>query len=452
MTDLLQFASIGAMSAYAVTTLESGRIAYVNNVRDFFFLEKTINSGSTDSIQDVVAAAFGGVWHRMGLGGPYWKNQRYWWIDAETGNDENLGASDSPLMTMDELVRRLLGVQKVRYDYVVTLTAVTQSTVNTFGLDVELDGGSVTFVGTPRFSSSLGTITAFNGGVDYTNATAPYLRFAGTGSLDNDLLYASSSVGANAIGWATGGDHGRIDVTMSTLTGAVGRQLYQALTPTLDTPGVVVRGRGDLILNGIRLGTSGNSRVVVGGQAPANVHLVMSSVESDHVEFAGGASIELDRTRVVSRSGSVDFHMGSRTFGSGSGFVTPRSDINIVDSTFEHAGGTFRNSRVVVHDANVVLSIAGLSGSALASASMIVGSNSNVDVRNLLVTQSFTNDVTVDGSACNVFHDDVNRPKATLVVNDGYMDRALLWSATPWYDAVRDVRVASGSLTNVGGV
>lgn len=446
---MLIFPNIGAMSAFDVTKLESGRLAFVKSVRDYFFIEKTVNSGSTDSIQDVQAAAFGGVWHRMGLGGGYWKNQRFWWIDAEVGSDENLGASDVPLKTLDELVRRLFGVAKIRSDYTVTLTSVTQSIANTFGLDVEFDGGSITFQGAPKFSASIGTITALSGDVDYAGADVPGVYFSGTGSIDNNLLYASGSgVGSNVLGWALDGGPGVVFTTA--FTGAVGADLYQAASPIINTPGVISRGRGSLILSGVRLGASGNSRVVVGGDESAPIAFILSSLESDLLELAGG-SLTLDRSRVRSTSGSIAVHNQARIFGSGSGFVTPRQQVNIRDSRVEQGSAVFWNSTVVAKSAQVILSVAGASGSALASSSLEVQSDAVVDVRNLISTRSLEYPVKVTGQNVTVFYDTGQLPKADPVaVNNGHTQN-FTWATLPWQDLMRDTRIVSGTLSSVGG-
>lgn len=445
--DVLIFPNIGAMSAFDVTKLESGRLAFVKSVRDYFFIEKTVNSGSTDSIQDVQAAAFGGVWHRMGLGGGYWKNQRFWWIDAEIGNDENLGASDVPLRTLDELIRRLFGVTKIRSDYVVTLTSVTQSIVNTFGLDVEFDGGSITFQGAPRFSASIGTITALSGDVDYAGADVPGVYFGGTGSVNNNLLYASgTAIGTNVLGWALDGDPGVVFTTP--FTGAVGTDLYQAASPIINTPGVISRGRGSLILSGVRLGISGNPHIVVGGDESAPITFVLSSLESNLLELAGGSLI-FDRSRVRSTSGSINIHSQTRIFGSGSGFVTPRQQINIRDSFIEQGSAVFWNSDIIARSAQVILSVAGASGSALVSSSLEVQTDAIVDVRNLISTRSLEYPIKITGQNCTVFYDTGQLPKADPVaVNNGHMQN-FTWATLPWQDLMRNTRIISGTLSSV---
>lgn len=445
---MLIFPNIGAMSAFDVTKLESGRLAFVKSVRDYFFIEKLVNSGSTDSIQDVQAAAFGGVWHRMGLGGGYWKNQRFWWIDAEVGSDENLGAFDVPLKTLDELVRRLFGVAKIRSDYTVTLTSVTQSISNTFGLDIEFDGGSIVFQGAPKFSASIGTITDLRGNIDYAAGDVPRISFNGTGSINNDLLYASGSgIGPNVLGWALHGENGVVFTTP--FTGAVGTDLYQAASPIINTPGIISRGRGNLILSGIRLGASGNSHVVVAGAESAPIAFILSSLESNLPELAGG-SLTFDRSRVRSTSGSIAIHNQTRIFGSGSGFVTPRQQVNIRDSQLEQGSTVFWNSDVIARSSQLVLSVAGASGSALASSSLEVQSDAVVDVRNLISTRSLEYPVKVTGQNCTVFYDTSQLPKADPVaVNNGHMQN-FTWATLPWQDLMRDTRIVSGALNSVG--
>lgn len=448
---MLIFPNIGAMSAFDVSKLDSGRLAFVKSVRDYFFIEKLVNSGSTDSIQDVQANAFGGIWHRMGLGGGYWKNQRFWWIDAENGTDENLGAIDAPLKTLDELVRRLLGVTKLRTDYVVTLTAVTQSTTNNFGLDMEFDGGSLTIVGTPKFSASMGTISSFNGAVDYTAGTAPQIFFNGTGSITDGFLYASGSgTGFDPIGWSLDGDVGVVFTTA--FTGAVGNQLFHALVPGINSPGIMSRGQGRLILSGVRLGVSGNANIVLGGDDSAPITLIQASLTSNSPELAGG-TITFDRSRIRSQSGSMLIHNLTRVYGSGSGFVTPNQQINIRDCHFEQGAGMFWNSAVQVRKSQVILSLQNVSGSALMSSTLEVQSDSQVDVRNLIAsrTNGITWPVIVTGQDISIFYNDVSLPKANFIaVNNGFQQN-FTWAAMPYFDMMRNTKIVSGALQSVLG-
>lgn len=449
--DVLIFPNIGAMSAFDATKLESGRLAFVKSVRDYFFIEKTVNSGSTDSVQDINASGFAGVWHRMGLGGGYWKNQRYWWIDSELGSDENLGAFDVPLKTLDELVRRLFGVQKIRSDYFVTLTSVTQSIDNTLGLDVEFDGGSITFQGAPKFSASMGTIGSVVGDVNYAAARGPTIFFNGTGSTTNHLLYASASGGASIMGWALDGEAGAI-FTTAFATGSPGDQIYQAASPKINTPGMMSRGQGRLILSGCRVGVSGNNSILLGGDQSAPITLIYSSLESNAPEIAGGLVI-FDRSRCWSRSGSILVHNEARVYGSGSGFVTPRQQINLRDSHFEQGSFSFWNSSVQVRKSQVILSIPGASGSALMSSSLELQSDTQVDVRNLIAsrTNGLPWPVLVTGQDVSLFFNDNLVPVTpSVAVNNGYMLN-IAWSAMPYQDLLRNTKIVSGSLQSVLG-
>lgn len=453
-TDLLTFNNIGELSAYDANALKDGKMAFVRSVRDYFFIEKLVNSGSSDSIQDVNANGFAGVWHRMGLGGSYWKNQRFWWIDAETGNDENLGAFDVPLKTLDELVRRLIGVQKIRSDYVITLTSVTRSITNTFGLDIEFDGGSITFQGAPKFSASLGTITAMSGAVDYTNGIAPSINFPGTGSVGNELLYASNSSGARVLGWALFGEDGTVHTTTFDVN-ATGDQLYSAMSPRINTPGMISRGRGRLILSGVRVGVSGNNSLVFSGDDSAPVTFILSSIESNAIDLAGGTLI-FDRSRVRSESGSIAIHNEVRVYGSGSGFTAPVSrpqQINIRDCHFEQGSCVFWNSRVQARKSQVVLAIPGASGSALMSSTLEVQSDCQVDVRNMIAsrTQGLPWPLLVTGQDISIFYNDNTLPKANFIaVNNGFSQN-YAWSQMPYFDMLRNTKIVSGALQSVLG-
>ena len=448
---MLIFPNIGAMSAYDVSKLDSGRLAFVKSVRDYFFIEKLVNSGSTDSIQDVQANAFAGVWHRMGLGGGYWKNQRFWWIDSELGTDENLGAADAPLKTLDELVRRLFGVAKLRSDYTVTLMSVTQSISNTFGLDVEFDGGSITFVGSPKFSASLASVGSLVGDVDYALNQGPTIFFNGTGSVSNHLLYASSSGGASVLGWALDGEAGAV-YTTAFATGSAGDQLYQAASPKINTPGFMSRGQGRLILSGVRLGVSGNAGLVVGGDASAPITFVLSSMESNSPEIAGGM-VTFDRSRLRSESGSILIHGEARVYGTGSGIVTPRQQVNIRDAHFEQGSFVVWNSAVQVRKSQVILSIVGASGSALMSSTLEAQSDSSIDVRNLIAsrTSGLPWPILVTGQDISVFFNDAQLPKAdSIAVNNGFQQN-YTWTQMPFFDMMRNTKIVSGALQSVLG-
>ncbi len=448
---MLIFPNIGAMSAFNVSKLDSGRLAFVKSIRDYFFIEKLVNSGSTDSIQNVQANAFAGVWHRMGLGGGYWKNKRFWWIDSEQGTDENLGASDAPLKTLDELVRRLFGVAKLRTDYVVTLLSVTQSIDNTFGLDAEFDGGSITFQGAAKFSASLASVGSLVGDIDYTLNQGPTIFFSGTGSVNNNLLYASSSSGASVLGWALDGEAGAV-YTTAFATGSTGDQLYQAASPMINTPGFMSRGHGRLILSGVRLGVFGNAGLVVGGDVSAPITFVLSSMESNSPEIAGGM-VTFDRSRLRSDSGSILINGEARVYGTGSGIVTPRQQVNIRDAHFEQGSFAVWNSAVQVRKSQVILSVVGASGSALMSSTLEVQSDSSIDVRNLIAsrTSGLSWPVLVTGQDVSVFFNDGQLPKAdNIAVNNGFRQN-YTWAQMPFFDMMRNTKIVSGALQSVLG-
>jgi hypothetical protein len=440
------------MSAYDVAgnNLESGRMAFVNSVRDYYFIERTVNSGSTDSIQDVQAPALAGVWHRMSLGGGYWKNQLFWWIDSESGNDENLGAQDVPLKTLDELVRRLFGIEKIRSDYVVNLTSVTQSITNTFGLDIEFDGGSITFQGTPKFSASLGTITVKSGAVNYTQGTVPAVYGGFVGSALEGPLYTSAGGGYDFLGWPLDGESGAFYTTA--FTGTVGNQLYEASIPTINTPGIISRGLGRLILNDVRLGISGNSFIGIAGEPGARITFINSTIGSNSPDFVGGL-ITFDKSRVRSQLGSISVRGDAQIYGSGSGWVTPRQQINLRDCHLELASTVFCNSALQVRKSQIILGIAGASGSALMSSTLEVQSDSQVDVRNMIATRSLdlTGSVLVTGQDISIFYNEASLPKAdNIIINNGVTANTT-WATMPYQDLMRNTKIVSGALQSVLG-
>lgn len=470
-TELLTYSTIAALQAQSVTDFSSGELVYVQSVRDFFVLETTLMSGTLDSIQNIAALNNLGVWYRLGLGGNFWKNQTTWYINSDSGSDENPGSQGQPLASIDELVRRFLGLVKITSDYTINLTSTTSSIANTMGMNIDFDGGSVLFQGYPALQTNLGTIVSLSGAVNYsanTSGSAPWttLSSANTAFFSSsvlarncDLLYASASTETPVLGWAVGGqvvgNTANVFTTATTLTSSAGRTLWKSSVPTINTPGIIARGFGDVIFDKVKIGVSTSANVVLGGADPAAITLRLSSFESASPELAGG-NIFLDRSRVRSTSGSIFVHNNTKIYGSGSAFTSPSKQINLRDSYTELGSSVIADSSIVVRGGKLILSVPLASGCVLlGSSSVEVQSNSIVDVRNLIMTMSTMNGsadtthVMVTGQNCTVFYDSSNTPKANNVtINNGYAE-SFTWSQMPYQEIGTNTLVASGSLKSL---
>lgn len=450
--DVLIFSNIAEMAAYAVSSLSSGRLAFVQTVRDYFTIEKSISSGSVNLIDNVLASDGTSVWRRLGMGGSYWKNQLTWYVNAETGSDENLGSSDKPIQTIDELTRRLLGVTRIRDSYTVNLTSLTQSIQSTYALAAVLEGGTVTFQGSPAFSASIATINAASGSVSYSAAMGPFIVFT-TGSVigsDNmNLLYASSSQGGrNPMGWAMGGGQGTVHTTPFT-TGNNSNTVFQSTLPRLMTPAIIVRGQGSMVFNLVMISGS-TSTLTISATDPSNINTILSDISANSVLLEGG-NIVFDRSRIRSLTGNITITDRARVFASGSGFMTPSASLLLNDSRAEVGSTVFWQTPIKVAGSTLVMSVAGSSGSALLSSSLEFKSNCIADVKNLIMSRStgITNPVTVTGQSVTVFFDDSNQPKAdTIAINNGIV-QVLSWSQMPYQDLMRRTLIVSGSLNNL---
>jgi hypothetical protein len=179
---------------------------------------------------------------------------------------------------------------------------------------------------------------------------------------------------------------------------------------------------------------------------------VLSNISSRSPEIAGGL-ITFDRSRVHSQSGSILINKGTRIYGSGSAFVTPRKQINFRDCHFEQAAGVFCNSALQVRKSQVILGLQGLSGSALVSGTIEVQSDSQIDVRNLIVTRSqgLSWPIIVTGQDVSIFYNDSQVPKANNIsINNGFALNAA-WSTMPFFDMMRNTKIVSGALQSVLG-
>lgn len=426
-------------------------MAYVNTVRDYFMLEKTVNTSSYEYTQTVESDDSLVVWHRLLLGTNYWKNQLNWTVDFTNGSDENLGSTDKPLLSLNELHRRLIGGGgRLRFNYVVNLKPSITEYTSDYAIDVELDGGSLTFVSALSESlsvTSLGTISALSGSVNYTSGTAPRIFFVGTGSVNHDYLISRSGNSYTNLGWAMAGETGSINTT-AFASGTVGHTLISASPTTIITSHITARGRGSLIFSGVAITADypNYAPLNINGDQSAQILFSQCSLESPFLEISGGR-VAVNRSRLYSTSGSLSITNGAKVSMIESGMVTAnRKQINIRDSRLEMGSSVIWNSLPKVRSSQVIMSIANYSGSALMSSTLDVQSNSQVDVRNLIASQTngIAWPVVVTGQNVSVFFDDSSQPKANNVsVNNGVIQN-LTWAGMPYQDTVRATLIASG--------
>ncbi len=455
--DMLIFSGVANMSAYDASASDPGQLAFVQTLRDYFFFQSTVNSGSADTLTRV-AATPSGRWYRMGLGGAYWKNQEEWYIDSEVGHDENLGSSDKPIKTLDEIGRRFLNTEKLSGEYSVIITSVTQSVENLNDLNIVFEkGGSLVFTGVPKVSSSLATLTFLSAAVNYTAGTAPAVFYTGSiiGSPSQEYLYVSGTgiSGFQFLGWALTGSSG-VTYTTPFTQGRVGNSIYKALIPSFQTKNISVDGHGTVQFEDLRLGQE-FEEFNIHANDHASVQFSRCDLKCTAAKFVGG-NIVLNNSRVFPHPGAnetvlIDDYSDLKSTNSGLVPNAVRGIINVKNSNVELGSSIFWNSDIVLKSSKMIMSTLALSGCALASSSVEVQSDCTVDVRNLIATASagIPNPVKITGQNVTVFFDDNNQPKANnIAINNGTVT-LMSWSSTPYQDLLRHTRVVSGSLQNI---
>lgn len=432
---MLSYSNLGQLSVQSTSELDTGELAFVSSLRDFFFLEKTVTSGSTNSI-DRIAATGGGVWYRMGIGSEYWKNQLTWYIDPALGADENLGSVDAPLKTHDELVRRLLGPTKLLDDYTVYF-AENASAPSGFALDVELDGGSLTYVGITSASADLGQITYVRHDVSYSDVEIPQVQ---TSDIDGseELVYSEGSF----FGWVTAAAPVGA-YTTETIVGDIGDDLTEMTVPTWSAGLISVRGFGNVVFD--TMSVAADDICVDPG---ATLTMRRSKLSSTNELKLYGGSVLFDRSHVTATN-NITIGDRAEIIASGSSFDTLEMHVK-QDSVFELGATTIVGSNVHVSSARALFSLQGSSGSALVNSDLTVGSNSMIDLRNLMSSGStYSEPIKVTGVSSTVLFDELNVPKANnLLIHNG-MTATYTWDQMPFTDMLRDVKVVSGTLENV---
>ena len=437
-SPVIKFTNITQMLAEDVTNITSGEFVFVASLRDFFFLEKDAVLGSANGV-DQFAATPSGVWYRTGLGGQYWKNQTTWWIDSSSGSDENMGnLSGSALATHDELTRRLFSATKISDDYIINFKAGT-AIVGGYAVDIEMEGGSVTYRGEPTISgSALGTITTIQPDVSYVSATLPTITSAGlTGT--EELLYVNNT---EFLGWRVEGSATRLAMT-ELVSGSVSDSIKTAQVPAW-SPGLLsVRGHGYVRLEDLSFDVN-------------DVMLDQGSfIEFSRSKLAGptvmqGGKIMFDHCLLDgATSGSFIVSNHSNVCLSGSAIINAPEVLVGQHSTLEMGASCIYSGTVRTNSSRMVMSLGGTTGVALVDTQLDVGSDSIVDVKNVFSSGSLVADpIKVSGQNITIFYDDVNVPKAdTIDINNGTMATAV-WAGMPYSDLLRGTRIVSGALNN----
>jgi len=193
----------------------------------------------------------------------------------------------------------------------------------------------------------------------------------------------------------------------------------------------------------------------VSAGAHSTVQLNKSDIKCTAAKFLGGNVVLVD-SRVFPRPGAnesilIDDYSDVKLTNSGLVPNAVRGIINIKNSNVELGSSVFWNFDAVLKSSKVLMSTLLTSGCALASSSIEIQSDCNVDVRNLIATSSsgIPNPVKLTGQNVTVFFDDNNQPKANNVAINNGIVTLMSWSSMPYQDMLRHTRVVSGSLQNV---
>jgi hypothetical protein len=155
VTGTIQLASV------ASALLQTGTIAYVNSVDDYFSLQ--LSSLTADNKTVVTASGLAGYqWVRLGLLSLRSQAQTTWYLDPSgTCNDENAGTSGHALCTFAEAARRLTGT--VFDSVALNINLLSSSVANDDAyFNVRLAGtASVNITGTPSAPLYSGTVATY---------------------------------------------------------------------------------------------------------------------------------------------------------------------------------------------------------------------------------------------------------------------------------------------------
>lgn len=457
--DLLFFENVAEMFNYNALNTRAGTMAFVKTLRDYFFIERDNNPGSTDLIEHVVAGSPSGavgVWHRLGIGGNYWKTQTTWYIDPDTGHDENLGIDvATSLKTLDELVRRFVGSEKIRDNYTVVVSSTGTVIENNYGFQADLDGGTITFTGTPVYAGSVyATISSVVGNTDYATSAIPLLNIVLNGGqsspgVDTGLLYRDSGIGNVVIGWTLAGVPDTIVYTVPSSGLGAGQDAYRSTIPCIATAGIVALGQGTLTFNTLQLGGVGNSSIYVGGDSTAIISLLYTDLVSDLVVIEG-VHIRSTFSRLRSTANAI-YIFDAYVYALSSGVVALGQDINIEDSHVELVACPIRDANLIIKSSKLILGSGASNPVALVNSMIESQGNSMIDMQNVIAVSSPTNPVEVTGQSVKVFYSDTQLPKANAVLIDNGIapTQELDWSEMPYQDTMRDTLITVGTLQNI---
>jgi hypothetical protein len=191
----------------------------------------------------VVAAIGGGNWERIvPTTAPDWLTQDAWVVDPLTGDDENLGDAAAPLLTFDELDRRI-STGSLRSSTTVTVPA--GATVSSINLSVDNGDDTLSIVGTPTvvYTGVIDTYTDRN----HATPVASHLTDAAIADFTPYVgmrLRVTSGSSAGAIAWIASANPGGAGLNVARVSRfgsvpAAATSVPAAVVPTHGTPYVI---------------------------------------------------------------------------------------------------------------------------------------------------------------------------------------------------------------------
>lgn len=159
LADTLDVASPRRLVVLNTTGFETGTLAFVQSLQAFFYFNRALTLAA-DNINVANSLIGGGQWIRIEGGARTWQSQAAWFIDPVAGNDENDGATLTPIRTIGEWQRRIGRGGTILATSVVTIRATlpaadafspsfsvaTAVQVTFRGIPVQVDTGSFTAV------------------------------------------------------------------------------------------------------------------------------------------------------------------------------------------------------------------------------------------------------------------------------------------------------------------
>ena len=201
----LVVANILALSVVDDLAVADGAIAAMASVKDLWWLDKS-SALAVDGITVINTSSGAGRWVRSCQSHLSWRRQTTWHIDQSVGDDEGDGSIGSPLLSHEELQRRIADEdQPIEVDMVVTFdSSYTGDIKNSVAVSQVTPYGSITYTGsrTVVFSGSVTAVTGWVAGSvvgTFDDAALP-TSFTASGGL-NKLCVLTSGANAGAASW-----------------------------------------------------------------------------------------------------------------------------------------------------------------------------------------------------------------------------------------------------------